>query len=318
MSEHTETNEKPTQIEMVKECLEQSPEQKFTVRELAEWIMENYSEAMQEKKDNAIARGTSLHTKEDLRQQLVAEIGSRRAGLQKKYPHIKTTEGRPRKYYFTQDTDSTEVKKSEQSATSKSTAEHDLYLPLIDFLQSEYSIYSKRIDEKKSRNTRGPKGNQWLHPDVVSLETLDEDWDPEIKACVKEHKDKQVKLWSFEVKVLVNQSNLRQAFFQTVSNSSWANYGYLVAATLTLGPEALKELRMLSSLHGIGFIRLNTEDPEDNETMIPATERGIDWDTANRLARQNKDFWGYVKTVKEFYQTGSIKPDDWDSKSLLE
>ncbi len=202
---------------------------------------------------------------------------------------------------------------SEQAA-SKSFTEHDLYPILSDFLYYGYGIYSKRIDELRSSNNRAPRSNRWLHPDVVGMEPLDEDWSQAIKDCVKEHKDKQVKLWSFEVKLEVKQSNIREVFFQTVSNSSWANYGYLAAAQLH--PHALKELHMLSSLHGIGFIRLNTEDLTESETMIPAQERGVDWETANRLERENGDFKEYISKIKEFYQAGVINPTDWDAKII--
>ncbi|WP_244613972.1 hypothetical protein [Bartonella kosoyi] len=74
--------------------------------------------------------------------------------------------------------------------------------------------------------------------------------------------DKKTKLWSFEIKILINRSNLRKAFFQTVSNSSWANFSYLVANEVE-GVDTLKELRMLSSLHGIGFIRLDKENASE-------------------------------------------------------
>ncbi len=33
-------------------------------------------------------------------------------------------------------------------------------------------------------------------------------------------------------KKIINRSNLRESFFQALSNSSWAHYGYLVAADL--------------------------------------------------------------------------------------
>jgi hypothetical protein len=47
--------------------------------------------------------------------------------------------------------------------------------------------------------------------------------------------------------------------------------------------------------------------------VIPARERDeIDWDMANRLATENKDFLGFVKLVKQFYQTGEARPADWD------
>ena len=35
----------------------------------------------------------------ELVQQLTAEIGAQRPGLQKRHPEVKTTEGRPRRYY---------------------------------------------------------------------------------------------------------------------------------------------------------------------------------------------------------------------------
>jgi len=74
-----------------------------------------------------------------------------------------------------------------------------------------------------------------------------------------------------------------------------------------------KELRMLSSLHGIGFIRLDAEDPSESQIMIPAKERSdINWDTANRLTEENKDFLEYIKLIRQFYQTGEIRQSDWD------
>ena len=71
---------------------------------------------------------------------------------------------------------------------------------------------------------------------------------------------KKTKLWSFEVKMLVNRSNIREVFFQTVSNSSWSNFGYLVASEIE-GTDTLKELRILSSLHGIGIYSIRYRKP---------------------------------------------------------
>ena len=105
---------------------------------------------------------------------------------------------------------------------------------------------------------------------------------------------------------------MRKSFFQAVSNSSWANYGYLVASTLDAN--AVKELRMLCKLHGIGFIRLNPDNPPESELLIPALEKqNIDWDTANRLTEANKDFRDYVENIRQFYRMGKVKESDWDS-----
>lgn len=47
--------------------------------------------------------------------------------------------------------------------------------------------------------------------------------------------------------------------------------------------------------------------------MIPAKERSeIDWDTANRLTEENKDFLEYIKLIRQFYQIGEIRSSDWD------
>jgi hypothetical protein len=147
------------------------------------------------------------------------------------------------------------------------------------------------------------------------MENLSQDWHREIKDCVKQYADKKTKLWSFEVKVLINRSNVREVFFQAVSNSSWANFGYLVASEIE-GADTLKELRILSSLHGIGFIRLDAENPSESQVMIPAKERmDIDWNTANRLAEENKDFLDYIKLIRQFYQTGDVRITDWGGQS---
>ncbi len=239
--------------------------------------------------------------------------------LQKRHPEVKTTEGRPRKYYYSEKSDSAEVAAVESAAAVLSgdasqpkIDEHALYPLLSQYLWEEFGVYSKRVDEKRSSNKRGPNGNRWLYPDVVGMEDLGADWHQEVRDCVNQYSDKRTKLWSFEVKLLINRSNVRECFFQAVSNSSWANFGYLVAAEIG-GQDTLKELRMLFGAHGIGFIKLDVDNPADSQVLIPARERDeIDWDMANRLATENRDFLEYVKLVKQFYQTGEVRPADWD------
>ena len=297
---------------IVIEFLKQLPEKKFTAREITEWIVETYpNECRQKQKE---AKDNRLNSKTALITQIVAEISSYRSKIQKLQPEIKTTEGRPRKFYFSTSTDQAEIRQAENSKAipSKEASsppiikEHDLYPMVIEFLWTEQEIYSMRIDEKRARNARGAGGNKWLYPDIVGIEDLSSDWHRETKDCVQEYAANKSKLWSFEAKILINRSNVREAFFQAVSNSSWANFGYLVASEIE-GTDTLKEMRMLSSLHGIGFIRLDTDNPSESEIIIPAKERNeIDWDTANRLVEENKDFLNYIKSIRQFYQTGEI------------
>jgi len=301
----------------VLDCLRSRPEEKLTARQIAEWIFSTYPGECQEKKSNS--RGDYIKTDGDLVQQLVAEISSQRPRLQKRHPELKTTEGRPRKYYYSEKSDVAEVAAAEGVVAAPMAdcgdaklGEHALYPLLSLYLWEEFGVYSKRIDEKRSSNKRGPNGNRWLYPDVVGMEDLGADWHQEVRDCVNQYSDKRTKLWSFEAKLLINRSNVRECFFQAVSNSSWANFGYLVAAEIE-GQETLKELRMLFAAHGIGLIKLDADNPAESQVLIPARERDeIDWDMANRLATENRDFLEYVKLVKQFYQTGEARLVDWD------
>ncbi|HFT1529122.1 TPA: hypothetical protein ACHWKK_003111 [Providencia stuartii] len=92
-------------------------------------------------------------------------------------------------------------------------------------------------------------------------------------------------------------SNVREVFFQTLSNSSWANVGYLVAAEIT-GDETLKELTMLCAAHSIGVILLDKEDIANTQILIQATEKeNVDWELCNRLISINRDFEHYIDTA---------------------
>ncbi len=114
--------------------------------------------------------------------------------------------------------------------------------------------------------------------------------------------------------MLINRANVREAWFQAVSNSSWANLGYLVAADIQ--ESAMKELRLLAASYGIGLIRLDIHDPNESEVLIPARERGdIDWDACNRLAQENSDFQSVVSWVRQFHQTDNALVGDWDIPS---
>lgn len=298
--------------------LEKRSGEKFSGAAIAQWIFDTYPQECRNKQKRSKAKVIPLNTDASVIHQISREIAAGTLLLQKRYPAVRVTEGRPRLYYYSQETDQAEVLESEtrlpsstSALVSQSCREHALYEPLAQFLWSELRIYSKRIDEKRSRNMHGPGGNKWLYPDLVGLEELSAEWQGEVKDCVQQYGDKKTKLWSFGVKVLINRSNVREAFFQTVSNSSWANFGYFVAAQIN-GTDTLKELRILSALHGIGLIQLNVDMPCDSQIIIPAKERdAVDWNTVNRLVEENKDFAAYVKWIRHFYQTGEVRPGDW-------
>lgn len=295
----------------IADLLKAHPNERFTARQIAEWIFANQREACEEKRQNS---QQDLSDDAAFLWQLVAEIGSNRPVIQKRWPQIRTTEGRPRQYYWTAASEAAEVAEVEKQAQANKPgklSERDLYPLLCRYLHGDLKLYPKRIDEKRATNRHGPNGNKWLFPDLVALENLGEDWDQEIRACVQQAGAQRARLWSFEVKLLINRANVRETWFQAVSNSSCANLGYLVAADIQ--ESAMKELRLLGASYGIGLIRLDTDAPSESEILIPARERSeIDWDACNRLAVENSDFREFVSWVRQFHQTDSAQVGKWD------
>lgn len=295
-------------------CLKNRPEERFTARQIAQLIFENFREECEEKRAQS---RQDLSEDEALLKQLAAEVSSNRIEIQRRHPQVKTTEGRPRHYYYTCASDEAEIARVEGEEPPPGTtpavrSEHDLYPLLCKFIYSDLRIYPKRIDERRSSNRRGPNGNKWLFPDLVGMEDLSADWEGEVRDCVSQYGDKRARLWSFEVKNLLNRSNVREAWFQAVSNSSWANFGYLVTKEIE-GEDTMKELRLLSAAHGIGLIQLNADNPSESDIRIPARERAdIDWDACNRLAKENSDFLFFIRLVRQFHQTGDPRKRDWD------
>lgn len=121
------------------------------------------------------------------------------------------------------------------------------------------------------------------------------------------------KLYSFEMKVSVDFTTLREYFFQAVSNSSWAHEGYLVVAEIDGDPEFAEELRRLSQSFGIGVIQLDTVRVEDSEILLTAKERSeVDWETVNRIAEINPDFADFVDCVGKSITINEVAAKGFD------
>ena len=257
-------------------------------------------------------------TEEKFIAQIAAEIGGERTVRAKQQcPNVTTREKpRPRLYYWSEiplevDPVVNEEVDTDAATISDGFTEHDLYPMLIEFLNNDIGLYCQRIDERRSINSQGSGGNHWLHPDIVAMEPLDQGWDETVRTCVRHGNDKSVRLWSFEVKKELTRSNVRKCFIQAVSNSSWANYGYLVATSMSSGVEP--ELQLLSSLHGIGVLLLDVEDLYNSQILIPAKEKAdVDWLSANRIVAENIDFKNYIRQVSVYHRTAELIEDVWN------
>lgn len=301
--------------DLVVTILRSVPGKQLSSAELAGLIVQNFPDWCAKKQQNS-KPGVKIEA------QVANEISSRRPQWLKKYAALKCSDTSPRKYSWG-DVEHVpeEISDSEPATASpqQKLKESDLYPLLAHFLwvgPVQNRVYPKRIDEKTSSNNLGPKANEWLHPDMVGLEDLMAEWQPQIQDCAEKAGDQRARLWSFEVKLRVSRSSVRRDYFQAVSNSSWANFGYLVAGEIDSDTDA--ELMMLHGLHGIGLIELNVENPAESAIRIPARERNaVDWSTSNRLAKENKDFRQFAKLVAAFYKTRETSEKEWDKPASL-
>lgn len=205
----------------------------------------------------------------------------------------------------------------------KSFSERDLHTLLVAFANADthFRANLKTIFHENSKKAR--KGmNEWLHPDMVGVYFPYKEFTTETLDIQRQLAISSVKIFSFELKVKLNFSNLREYYFQAVSNSSWANEGYLVTLNIEDDSTLLDEIRRLNNAFGIGIIKLNANNIYESEILFPAQVRtDIDWETANRLAKENIDFRTFLSDMSEDIKLGKVKsnydeilsPDEIDS-----
>lgn len=188
--------------------------------------------------------------------------------------------------------------------------ELDLH-PLMVYFGSQYlNLFLKTI--KHTLSEKKPYG-EWVHPDIVGCYYPFIALQPEVVDVSALMGNSAAKFYSFELKKELSFSNLRESFFQAVSNSSWANEGYLVAARIDNGSEFMDELKRLTAAFGIGIIELDTEDPDACKILFPArTKEQIDWDSVNKLSAMNPDFKKLLQRVKNDISIHEIKRDGFD------
>lgn len=224
--------------------------------------------------------------------QVQAEISSRRSFLLKKYPEFTSTNSRPSLYSWS--IDNSNVSRGPKEPFNEVVVrEYALYQKLAVFLEGS-GVQAMRIDEKTSSGKRGAGSNHWRHPDLAAIQYLPTDWEAKTQALGKHYQSSLMKFWSFEVKLSLSLSNVREAFFQTVSNSSWANFAFLAAGSIDA--RAREELELLSATHGVGVVQLNQSEPVESEIIIPAQERySLDWRSIDRLVSENRDFARFIE-----------------------
>ncbi len=197
---------------------------------------------------------------------------------------------------------------SDTTTNKESFRERDLHTLFSTYLRSQ-NIYAKTIFHEKSKNKKNQK---WVHPDIVGVKFLELKSKEANRLLKVINKKESFKLYSYELKKeLKSDYDLKESFFQAVSNSSWANFGYLVA--FEIRDNLLSELERLNNSFGIGVIKLE-KNPFESKTLFLAKERSLDFKTIDKLSRINRDFGEFIGLIEKFLSAnerfiGSVKSE---------
>jgi uncharacterized protein len=193
----------------------------------------------------------------------------------------------------------TETKKVNKK---ESYDERDLHILLSSYLKNT-STYSKTIFHEQSLNSKD-NHQKWVHPDMIGIKFLNLQTKAGQIFLKAINRVDTFKLNSYEIKKEINSDyELKKTFFQAVSNSSWANYGYLVA--FEISDSLTEEMERLSQSFGIGIIELKA-NPYESKILFPAKYRDLDFKTIDKLCKINKDFEKFIEHI-ETLMTASEK-----------
>ncbi|EEO25714.1 HrgA protein [Helicobacter winghamensis] len=179
--------------------------------------------------------------------------------------------------------------------------ERDLHPLFVRFAKDYFDVYAKTIKHEKSKKSQGGQ-DKWNYPDIVGVHFPFNDYSERETLELSQNLNRRdFKIYSFELKVSLDFSNLKESYFQAVSNSSFANEGYLVVYE-ELDSEVFDELRRLHSSFGIGLIKLELE-PTESQVLLPSVVRNLDFRTIDMLVNKNADFREFINTINGDIQT---------------
>ncbi|GAA8957264.1 COG2958 family protein [Helicobacter pylori] len=181
--------------------------------------------------------------------------------------------------------------------------ERDLhpFLTYMAFFNENLKCYTKTIFHEGS--SKSPKGmDRWLYPDMVGVRFLHAElFNENLIAFSKKFDTLPVKLVSFELKKEISVNDCRECYFQAISNSSWANEGYLVGHHIdTHNPKLMDLLKRLHASFGIGVIDLRTDEDKSTILLNAKYKEKIDYTVALELSEKNEEFSGFLKSVVDY------------------
>jgi len=173
--------------------------------------------------------------------------------------------------------------------------ERHLHKLLSSYLKNT-EIYSKTIFHEQSLNSKD-NHQKWIHPDMVGIRFLNLQTKISQTFLKAINRVDTFKISSFEIKKEINTDyELKRSFFQAVSNSSWANYGYLVA--FEISDSLTEEMERLNQSFGIGIIELKA-NPYESKVLFTPKYRDLDFKTIDKLCKINPDFERFIEQTEK-------------------
>ena len=186
-----------------------------------------------------------------------------------------------------------QVSVDQQDKSSKSFDERSLHKLFCSYLRTR-NIYAKTIFHEKS-STKIDNAQKWVHPDIVGVQFEEFQNDATLSLLKATEPKETVHIYSYELKRKIDSDyQLKQFYFQALSNSSWANFGYLVAFEIADGLE--DEMERLNNAFGIGIILMQATEAT---VLFPAREKALDYITIEKLNRINKQFCEFISKLSK-------------------
>lgn len=171
--------------------------------------------------------------------------------------------------------------------------ERSLHKLFCSYLRSR-NIYAKTIFHEKT-SSKSDHAQKWVHPDIIGVQFEDFDNDATLSLLKATEPKESVHIYSYELKKKIDSDyQLKQCFFQALSNSSWANFGYLVAFELNEGLD--EEMERLNNAFGIGIIQMQATE---SKILYPAKEKQLDYVTIEKLNNLNPDFRTFIEKLSK-------------------
>jgi len=192
----------------------------------------------------------------------------------------------------------TPEKKNKVKLNQEIYSERDLHLLFSTYLNS-LNIHCKTIFHEQSKTN--DNNQKWIHPDIIGINFSKFNTQATQQLIKTLNSSATFKLTSYELKKEIRTDyELKKCYFQAVSNSSWSNYGYLVA--FEINSNLINEMERLNESFGIGIIELKS-NPYESKIIFQAKYKDLDFKTIDKLCNVNSSFQEFIAYIEEIITT---------------